>query len=90
MLAKDTRGKNVEGFATVSFGSTEKDRALFYLARRLKALAEVVVKHEGMAEMGLSYESRIIHQRAIDKQNEDNQHEREALQWLLDQVMEKL
>jgi hypothetical protein len=97
MLTKDTRvmldgvdvTKCIENHVTSTIGP-EKERALFYLDRRLRALAELTVGHEGMAEMGLSYESRSIHQAAIDKKNEDNQHEREALQWLRDQAMEKL
>lgn len=93
MLTKDTRVKiDDAGVAadTVSPDSPMKARALFYLDRRLKALEPVAVSHEGMAEIGMSYEARRKRQAVVDTTNEENQHERTALQWLRAQVVEKL
>jgi hypothetical protein len=92
MLTKDTRVKLDDVGITehVSPDNPMKDRAVFYLDRRLRALEEVAVKHEGLAEAGVPYDARCQHQAAVDKKNEDNQHEREALQWLRDQAVEKL
>jgi hypothetical protein len=67
-----------------------KERALFYLDRRLRALEEATLDQEGMANAGMSYEARRAAMARTDQQNEDNQHEREALQWLRDQTVEKL
>lgn len=67
-----------------------KERALFYVDRRLKALAETEVNHVGAATAGLSYAARLDLEKRTEEQNKQNEHEREALQWLRDQAVEKL
>jgi hypothetical protein len=75
---------------TISPDSPEKTRALFYLDRRLKALEEQTAQHESLAKSGVSYAERIRVEEQLDKKNEENTHEREALQWLRNQAVEKL
>jgi hypothetical protein len=84
--------EHVEGPVTftVSPDSPMKDRALFYLDRRLRVLEEKRANMEAMASSGMSYAERRRVVAQQEQQNLDNQHEREALQWLRDRIQEKL
>jgi len=100
MLVKDSRvmindtdiTEHVVGPVDVTVASTNsmKDRALLYLDRRIRALAEEAANHEAMANSGVSYAERRRILAQTEQRNLDHQNELEALQWLRDQTVEKL
>jgi len=65
-----------------------KERALFYIDRRLSALETEGIDHKSMAERGIPYSDRQLVEAQLKEKQEKQQHELEAMQWLRDKLLE--
>jgi hypothetical protein len=65
-----------------------KERALFYIDRKLRTLEGVLVDHEELAKKGASYTERRTVEERSEQELEKMQNEREAMQWARDKLME--
>ncbi len=67
-----------------------KERALFYLDRRINSLADEDIHpdHEQMAAKGVSYADRQKAEQVFDERKAKDANEREALQWARTKLME--
>jgi len=67
-----------------------KERAIFYLDRRIGLLAtdDACLDHEQMAMHGMSYAERQSAEKKMADKVEKDQHELEALQWARDRIQE--
>ena len=60
----------------------QKERAWFYLDRRLGEIDKPIPGHLDMAEKGMSYGARAAATANAEKAQEDSKNEREALEWV--------
>lgn len=65
-----------------------KDRALFYLNRRLKELETQIPDQQKMAEAGMSYAERRKAGEAADEAESDAQLELGAMRWACNKLVE--
>ncbi len=68
--------------------STLKERALFFIDRRISQLGVQPPSHEAMAERGASYAERRRYETAMEEKHEQNKTERAALEWAREKILE--